>query len=1231
MGRIIRLEVENFKSYKGKVIIGPFKDFTAIIGPNGSGKSNLMDAISFVLGEKTINLRVKKLSDLIHGMTHGQPVSNKCLVKMYYELGNGKMKVFSRGVVNSSSEYRINGDHVTPQVYAAQMEQENVFIKARNFLVYQGAVESIATKSNIERTQLFEEISRSNELVAKYNKLKEEMVKCEELAQNNMHRRKNIAQEKKEARAEKEEADKYSKKQKELGETYKQLYMMKLSFIERITKKAFDDVAIKKSEVEEIYSKKDSSAGSISSAMKAAKEANCCVKFFETEAHKVLRILENERPEFLKTKNEVVHVEGKLNSLQKSLVQLQKNADKQDKSIEEIKTKIKAIEHERNDALEKMKQASQDQNLSMEESDVAEYKLLKMKAGKKNATFSLKLDDVIQEYESSLNMLSHEKGKLLACEERLKTQQDLLDRHNGMIVYTEEQLEIHKNALEGEQQLLLRMEQEVGTANARMAVVVEELEVISKQLSDADGDSAESDRKRRKNEAYENLKRIFADRVYGRIVDLCEPSHNKFKLAVTKILSKQMMNIVCDTETTAKECMAYLKEQRYDIETFLPADVLNVTTLNERIRNFPDSKGIKLMFDVLQISSISNVRKAIQFICGNAVVCQTIDDAREMAYGHDDSQERFKAVSFDGTLFMENGMICTGNQDLMNNAKKWDEAALKKLRQKKNELQDEYQILLRNKQKEDELESKKKAIHQLENRVNITNQEVTKLRTTDKKEIEDSLATAQADYTMMIPRVEKYADIIEEKKQAIKTMEEKKDGVIDEVFAEFCARLNIPDIRRYEEREMRFHEESQSKLQEFDSELERWQFKYEYLQKEDKTPKIAESRAKVDELKETHTLLTQKQADKEKNIKEIEKEFDEINGKFQKSLKDYEDAEAAVSVAKKEITIVDKEVNAIEKLILQLEAKISANKTQRYDLLLECRLKSIELPLNRGTLNETFSAADVDMDDETSQSTNFGSQHPSSQMSHNQNWIELDYTTLDKEYKALKDDGAVKKHSEQLLRKIQDIENALSKLNAPNVKALERIDQFREREAESTEEWEAARRRNKEAKDAFEKVKVERNKRFQLVFENVQNRIDEIYKVLSGNQSAQAFLGADNLEEPYLDGISYNCVAPGKRFRPMDQLSGGEKTIAALALLFAIHSSNPSPFFVLDEIDAALDNSNISKVVTYVAEKSKRDFQVIVISLKEEMFYNADCLVGIYSKVGKCTNSGVLSVDLTEA
>uniref|UniRef100_A0A3Q4HK67 Structural maintenance of chromosomes protein 1A n=1 Tax=Neolamprologus brichardi TaxID=32507 RepID=A0A3Q4HK67_NEOBR len=176
----------------------------------------------------------------------------------------------------------------------------------------------------------------------------------------------------------------------------------------------------------------------------------------------------------------------------------------------------------------------------------------------------------------------------------------------------------------------------------------------------------------------------------------------------------------------------------------------------------------------------------------------------------------------------------------------------------------------------------------------------------------------------------------------------------------------------------------------------------------------------------------------------------------------------------------------------------------------------------------------------------------------------------------------------------------------------------------------AARKRAKKAKQAFEQIKKERFDRFNNCFESVSTNIDEIYKALSRNSSAQAFLGPENPEEPYLDGINYNCVAPGKRFRPMDNLSGGEKTVAALALLFAIHSYKPAPFFVLDEIDAALDNTNIGKVANYIKDQSMENFQAIVISLKEEFYTKADSLIGVYPEVRDCVISKVLTFDLSQ-
>merc|ERR1712176_471443 len=129
---------------------------------------------------------------------------------------------------------------------------------------------------------------------------------------------------------------------------------------------------------------------------------------------------------------------------------------------------------------------------------------------------------------------------------------------------------------------------------------------------------------------------------------------------------------------------------------------------------------------------------------------------------------------------------------------------------------------------------------------------------------------------------------------------------------------------------------------------------------------------------------------------------------------------------------------------------------------------------------------------------------------------------------------------------------------------------------------------------------------------------------LGGN----AYLSLDDSEEPFSGGIKFNAMPPMKRFRDMEQLSGGEKTVAALSLLFAIHSFHPAPFFVMDEVDAALDNVNVFKVSNYIKQNSN-NFQCLVISLKDAFYDKADALVGIYrEKEMNCSRAATM--DLTK-
>jgi structural maintenance of chromosome 1 len=208
MGRISQIELENFKSYKGKHTIH-FSAFTSIIGPNGAGKSNLMDAISFVLGIKTTQLRSNQLKELIYH--DGTVEFDSAHVTAVYESEDQSMR-FTRSVLPSgSSEYRIDNKQVTFAKYVAVLEKQNILVKARNFLVFQGDVEQVASQSPKDLTHLIEQISGSLELKAEYDRLKALQETATESTALNFNKKKTIHAEMKQFKEQKVEAERYDR------------------------------------------------------------------------------------------------------------------------------------------------------------------------------------------------------------------------------------------------------------------------------------------------------------------------------------------------------------------------------------------------------------------------------------------------------------------------------------------------------------------------------------------------------------------------------------------------------------------------------------------------------------------------------------------------------------------------------------------------------------------------------------------------------------------------------------------------------------------------------------------------------------------------------------------------------------------------------------------------------------------------------------------------------------
>ncbi|KAM6924634.1 structural maintenance of chromosomes protein 1A [Xenentodon cancila] len=1221
MGYLKLIEIENFKSYKGRQIIGPFHKFTAIIGPNGSGKSNLMDAISFVLAEKTSNLRVKTLKDLIHGAPVGKPAANRAFVSMVYQEDNGEERSFTRVIIGSSSEYRINNKVVGLPEYSEELEKLGILIKARNFLVFQGAVESIAMKNPKERTALFEEISRSGELAQEYDRRKKEMVKAEEDTQFNYHRKKNIAAERKEAKQEKEEAERYQRLKDEVARASVQLQLFKLYHNETEIEKLNKELGQRNKEIEKDRKKMDHVEEELKDKKKELGRLMREQQTIEKEIKEKDSELNQKRPQYIKAKENTSHKIKKLEAARKSLQNAQKMYKKRKADMDELDKEMRAVELAKQEFEERMEEEaqSQGQDLTLEENQVKQYHRLKEEASKRAATLAQELEKFNRDQKADQDRLDLEERKKVETEAKIKQKIREIEENQKRIEKLEDYIATSRQSLDEQKRMEEELTEEVEMAKKRIDEINMELNQVMEQLGDARIDRQENSRQQRKAEIMESIKRLYPGSVYGRLIDLCQPTQKKYQIAVTKVLGKNMDAIIVDSEKTGRDCIQYIKEQRGEPETFLPLDYLEVKPTDEKLREL---RGAKLVIDVIRYEP-PHIKKALQYACGNALVCENVEDARRIAFG---GPYRHKTVALDGTLFQKSGVISGGASDLKAKARRWDEKAVDKLKEKKEKLTEELKEQMKAKRKEAELRQVQSQAHGLQMRLKYSQSDLEQTKTRhlslnmqEKSKLESELANFG-------PRINDIKRIIQSREREITDLRDRMNLVEDEVFVEFCKEIGVRNIREFEEEKVKRQNEIAKKRLEFETQKTRLgiQLDYEKNQLKEDQEKVMmwEQTVKKDEAeierlkKEEHRHM--------KIIDETMAQLQDLKNQHLTKKSEVNDKNHEMEEIRKKLGGANKELTQLQKEVTAIETKLEQKRSDRHNLLQACKMQDIRLPLRSGTMD------DISQGEGSSQTDESSSQRTSSSVLAKEALIEIDYSSLSEDLKDALSEEEIKAETNALQQRLNEQQSILQRISAPNMKAMEKLESVRDKFQETSDEFEAARKRAKKAKQAFEQIKKERFDRFNTCFESVATNIDEIYKALSRNSSAQAFLGPENPEEPYLDGINYNCVAPGKRFRPMDNLSGGEKTVAALALLFAIHSYKPAPFFVLDEIDAALDNTNIGKVANYIKDQSEQNFQAIVISLKEEFYTKADSLIGVYPEQGDCVISKVLTFDLSQ-
>ncbi|KAI9143819.1 P-loop containing nucleoside triphosphate hydrolase protein [Paraphysoderma sedebokerense] len=203
-----------------------------------------------------------------------------------------------------------------------------------------------------------------------------------------------------------------------------------------------------------------------------------------------------------------------------------------------------------------------------------------------------------------------------------------------------------------------------------------------------------------------------------------------------------------------------------------------------------------------------------------------------------------------------------------------------------------------------------------------------------------------------------------------------------------------------------------------------------------------------------------------------------------------------------------------------------------------------------------------------------------------------------------------------LIKQIQDLEAKLSKAK-PNLTVLAEYKQRHEEYIERAKELAIVNTQREEAKNLYDDLRKKRLDEFMSGFTAISLKLKEMYQMITLGGNAELEL-VDSMD-PFSEGILFSVMPPKKSWKNISNLSGGEKTLSSLALVFALHHFKPTPLYVMDEIDAALDFRNVSIVANYIKNRTK-NAQFVIISLRNNMFELADRLVGIY-KTDNCTKS----------
>lgn len=1176
------IEIHGFKSFANKIVFKFHNGITGIVGPNGSGKSNVADAVRWVLGEqKAKQLRGASMQDVIFSGTETRKPLGYASVAITLDntdhqlsIDYNEVTVTRRVYRSGESEYLINGTacrlkDVNELFYDTGIGKEGYSI------IGQGQIEKILSGKPEERRELFDEavgiVKYKRRKLAAQKKLEEEKQNLVRVNDILSELTKQIGPLERQA----ETARVYLKKKEELKTVDANMFLMEmgrikeqLAFVEEKIAISSHDLKTTKASYESAkteYERIEGELEVLNTKIEAEKELANKNQLLKNQLEGQINVL---KEQINTAKLNDAHLQNRVLAIQKDMDDKSVQKDKQKEELSEIKELLQKSEVIENENKEEAASISED--IADLEKQIEQNKSKIIDMLNQRASTKVKL----QRYATMIEQIQIRKAEL--SQKLLKLKSEESEQEESLVNYKKDYLEVSKR--------IQTLTEESGQYEHSVEKIQQELVIQGKEMETGQTayhrESSRLESLKNITERYDgygnSIRRIMEQKnrepgIMGVVADIIKVQKS-YETAIETALGGSIQNVVTQDEHTAKRMIDFLKKNKYGRATFLP-----LTSIGNR-NGFTNDKVLKETGVIGLASDLVDVESCYEglakYLLGRTVVVDEIDHAILLGKKY---QHTLRIVTLEGESLSPGGSMTGGAFKNSSN--------LLGRRREIEELTENVALL-------------KKDIEELQIEIDKNRDTRGELRNkiVELKEVMQKEYIVQNTAKMKIKQIESQNSDTKSGYAQLKREAAEIDNQVHEIQLEQAEiQSELEHSEHLEEVTKEQITELQKALEVSKAEQETWNGKSEGIHLE-----LANLRQKQEFIYQNLSRISNETKVLVQERQKIEIDIQTTAQEMEKKTFDIAEIEKTIEAALECESNSDTQVKDLQK---EKETLYATHKSFFQ--------KREELSEHMGNLDkENFRL-----------SNQLEKLLESKETEINYMWEEYELTISTAA--ELKDESY--ESPSQLKKAVQTLKGEIKALGSVNVNAIEDYKELSERHTFLNTQHEDLIKAEEILMGIIEELDAGMRAQFIENFAIIQVEFDKAFKQLFGGGKGSLELVED--EDILEAGIRIISQPPGKKLQNMMQLSGGEKALTAIALLFAIQKLKPSPFCLLDEIEAALDESNVTRYAKYL-NKLTKNTQFIIITHRRGTMEVADRLYGITMQEKGV--SALVSVNLIE-